>query len=155
MATKLSVLPLFGDRQVIPVPAGVQAANGRFSPDGRWLAYQSSDSGSPEVWLQPFPPTGAKWQISHEGGSWPRWRPDGKELYFVTRDRTLVGAAIEVGRDLRAGASKRLFPVRYGGLTAQYPYDVSADGQRFLVISPPADENTTSVTILSNWRPTI
>jgi hypothetical protein len=67
MATRLSVLPLFGDRQVIPVPAGVQPANGRFSPDGRWLAYQSSDSGSPEVWVQPFPPTGAKWQISHEG----------------------------------------------------------------------------------------
>jgi dipeptidyl aminopeptidase/acylaminoacyl peptidase len=155
MLGRLWSFALSGDRRAVPVPnTDARGANGRFSPDGRWLAYESSESGGAEVYVQPFPASGAKWQISREGGVRPRWRRDGKELYFVARDGTLMAVPITTRDSFQAGAPVRLFPIRYGGLTAQYPYDVSADGQRFLVISPLEDTKaTTPVTILLNWRP--
>ena len=81
----------------------------------------------------------------------PRWRRDGKELYFVAPDGGLMAAPIATGETFQAGSPARLFTMRFAPrLTAQYPYDVSADGQRFLIISP-ADAETISVTVLLNW----
>ena len=155
MRSRLWSLPLSGDRRAVAVPnTEARGANGRLSPDGRWLAYESWESGQSEVWVQPFPASGAKWQISQEGGVKPRWRRDGKELYFMARDGALLAAPITAQESVQAGARVRLFPIRPSrSLTGQYPYDVSADGQRFLVISPLEDEGTTPVTILLNWRP--
>jgi len=155
ISSRLWFFPLSGDRRAVAVPnTDARGANGRFSPDGRWLAYESWESGQPEVWIQPFPVSGGKWQISHEGGLKPRWRRDGKELYFMARDGALMAAPITAQESIQAGAPVRLFPIRTSGLLiAQYPYDVSADGQRFLVITPLEDEGMTPVTILLNWRP--
>jgi Tol biopolymer transport system component len=155
LRSRLSLLPTSGDRRLVPVPnSDVAGANGRFSPDGRWLAYQSAESGRSEVYVQPFPASGAKWQISRDGGGRPRWRRDGKELYFIAAGMTLMAAPIAAGEDFHSGVPAPIFPLRYiGPLAAQYPYDVSADGQRFLVIAADQDQQMTPVTVLLNWRP--
>ena len=153
-ASALWLLPLFGDRKAAALPGTDQrGANGRFSPDNKWLAYESYESGSgrAEVFVRALPVSGARWQISREGGMKPRWRRDGKELYFVASDGGLMAAPIATGETFQAGSPARLFTMRFASrLTAQYPYDVSADGQRFLIISP-ADAETISVTVLLNW----
>jgi hypothetical protein len=139
------------------------SANARFSPDGRWLAYESFDSQRAEIYVQPLPASGAKWQISREGGRKPRWRRDGKELYFLAgaanagtgnaTDETLMAVSITASDSLRSGIPAPLFPMRFvGGLTAQYPYDVSPDGQRFLTIAPVEKADSSPITILLNWN---
>jgi Tol biopolymer transport system component len=81
------VLPLSGDRKPIPIAATpAQEANPRFSPDGRWIAYESDESGRMEVYVSAFPPIGGKSQISFGGGSEPAWRGDGRELFFIARE---------------------------------------------------------------------
>jgi len=67
---------------------------GVFSPDGRWVAYQSNESGRDEIYVRPFPGPGGQWQVSTAGGSDPRWRPDGKELYYLAPDLKLMAAAV-------------------------------------------------------------
>ena len=106
-----------------------------FSPDGRFVAYVSDESGEAQVYVQPNPPTGAKWRISRTGGMWPRWRADGRELYYMQADSKL--AAVEVaaqGSTLRIGKSQELFfvPLRLVNASGG-EYDVSNDGTRFLI----------------------
>jgi Tol biopolymer transport system component len=122
-----------------------------FSPDGRWVAYDSNESGTPQVYVRSFPNPGGKWQVSTKGGTYPRWRKDGKELYYVSPDNTLMAAAVTTSGDaFQPGAVTALFPLRIRqGLRS--PYDVTQDGQRFLVNT--ASEQTTSapVTLVVNW----
>lgn len=149
----LWMLPQFGDRRPVQVSQSEASRNARFSPDGRWVAYESLEPGGSQVYVQPFPASGAKWQISRAGGMKPRWRRDGKELYFIEPGtRALMAAPVMSSETLQAGAPAPLFTLRYTSrLVAQYPYDVSADGQRFLVISPEAEGGITPVTVLLNW----
>jgi Tol biopolymer transport system component/predicted Ser/Thr protein kinase len=120
----------------------------RFSPDGHWIAYVSNESGRNEVYIAAFPgPGGGKKQISAEGGTQPRWRPDGKELYYLASDSHLMAAQV----DGKSGA----FDVRnverlFGPLTSA-GYDVSADGQRFLALVPPEGETGGPLTVVVNW----
>jgi hypothetical protein len=128
--------------------------NGQFSPDGRWVAYQSSESGRYEVYVVPFPAGSGKWQISTDGGFWPRWRRDGKELFFVTIDGQMMAASITAsGTQFEATPPVPLFElplIGTGGISAQYA--VSADG-RFLITVPVDDASSASLTLLQNWAP--
>jgi len=125
---------------------------GAFSPDGRWVAYVSRESGQDEVYVAPFPGPGGKWQVSTGGGSSPRWRRDGKELYFLAGGNQLMAAVVNTkGKDFEAGATKPLFRVLVGATPAGGPtYDVAADGQRFLFVSP-ADSNPAPLNLVVNW----
>lgn len=154
----LSILPLSGDRKPIPfLNTKFNEAGGRFSPDGRWIAYVSDESGKNEVYVAPFPATGAKWQISTGGGNSPRWRRDGSEIFYRTLgnvDRKLMAAAVNgKGGSFEAGVVKPLFTMRALVVAAAgYTYDVSADGQRFLVNTPPEQTATAPITVVVNWQ---
>jgi WD40 repeat protein len=149
----LWVLPLTEKQPPVPVPhTDARGVNGRFSPDGRWLAYSSSETGRYEVFVQPFPATGAKYQVSRDGGQWPRWRRDGKELFFGSESRTLMAASLTTDNLFHPGQPTRLFDLQVttNGIN-RYPYAVSADGQRFLMIAQPDGAGATPLTVVLNW----
>ena len=113
----LWALPLAGDRKPFPVvQTPSDETSGQFSPDGRWVAYQSNESKTMQIYVRPFPGSGGPWQVSSTaGGSQPRWRPDGKELFYVAPDARLMAVPIAVGVDaqtLEAGAPVPLFRTR-------------------------------------------
>jgi serine/threonine-protein kinase len=124
----------------------------RFSPDGRWLAYTSDESGRHEIYVQPYPGPGGKWQISTEGGTEPAWNPNGRELFYRSGDKMMaVDIATQPG--FAAGTPRMLFEGRYE--VAPVPsanYDVSPDGQRFLMVKPSEQEAaTTQINVVLNW----
>jgi serine/threonine protein kinase/Tol biopolymer transport system component len=149
-------------REAKPVPylSGsfdlVQAA---LSPDGRWLAYVSTEAGGFQVMVQPFPdPTGGKLQISTDGGNFPRWRRDGRELYYADPRGRLIAVPLSVDRGgtLQAGAGTPLFQLSFFYVQqprrSSFPYDASADGQRFLVSVPERETNEVRpITVTLNW----
>src|SRR5262245_60890336 len=128
-----------------------------FSPDGRWLAYQTDESGRAEIVVQPFPELNRKWQVSTAGGFAPRWRHDGGELYFVALDGKLMAVPIKSsGSIFDAGTPIALFPTRIAtsGLN-QYSrpqYAVSRDG-RFLICQPSEQATASPITLILNWNP--
>jgi Tol biopolymer transport system component len=152
----LWVLPLFGERKPFPfVNTSFIERNGQFSPDGRWVAYESNESGRNEVYVQAFPGPGGKWQVSTGSGIEPRWRRDGKELFYIAPDGKLMAASIQTaGQALEAGAPISLFQTRIvgGGQSGwRQQYAVAPNGQRFL-INITVDESTGSpITIVTNW----
>ena len=144
----LWILPLTGDRKAFELlQTRSTEVGGAFSPDGRWLAYVSNESGTPEVYARSYPGAGGKWQISTAGGIRPRWRRDGKEIFYFTPDGTLMSVAVSEGASLDFGVPKPLFraPVRFGY------YDVTPDGQRFLVNVRPEQEEIPPITLVLNW----
>jgi Tol biopolymer transport system component len=149
--TDLFVLPLSGARTPTPLQqTPFNETRGRFSPDGRWVAYQSNESGRAEVYVTPLAAGGGKWQISTAGGAFPRWRRDGAEIFFLGADNRMMAASANGrGSSFVAGAVTPLFQTRVptgGG----YHYDVSADGQRFLVNSL-RETDSTPFTVVVNW----
>ncbi len=126
----------------------------RFSPDGRWIAYSSNESGRREVYIQPFPGLGGKWQVSSQGGRDPHWRRDGKEIYFLSLAGaiTAVDVAGTAGTDLVLGPPRVLFT---GVLANDNPignnYVVSADGQRFLIRKTIRAGELPATTVFMNW----
>jgi len=125
------------------------AADSRFSPDGRLFAYDSDESGRYEVYVQAFPGPGGKWQISSAGGSLPRWRGDGKEIFYLSLDNKIMAVPVETVPTFHAGAPAPLFAVHPG--LAGTVYDVSTDGKRFLVNSLPADQGSPPLSLLVHW----
>jgi len=124
-----------------------------FSPDGRWIAYQSDESGRNEIYIRPFPGPGGKWQVSTNGGTRPHWRGDGKELFYFDLENFITVAETNLGSStVEIGVVRPLFSfIRFGGGGTEM-YDVTADGQRFLVIESAANEATSSpVTLVVNW----
>jgi Tol biopolymer transport system component len=108
----------------------------QFSPDGHRLAYVSDESGHWEVYVQPYPGPGGKWQISTEGGMEPTWNPNGRELFYRIGDK-MMAVDITTEPNFKAGKPKVLFERRYEPTPATGPnYDVSPDGQRFLMLKP-------------------
>src|SRR5262249_55575050 len=109
----LWALPMIGNERK-PVLIGntpFEELNGQFSPDGRWVAYETNESGRFEIVVQQFPIPVSKWQVSTGGGTQPRWRADGKELYFIAPDGKLMAASIAEGATFTAEAPIALFPV--------------------------------------------
>jgi Tol biopolymer transport system component len=132
--------------------AGATSALGRFSPDGQWVAYADTDAGPNEVYVQSFPTPRARVQVSDSGGSFPRWRKDGKELFFRATDgRLMVAAVRNQGGRLEFGTPSALFRIQEFFGVWYYPYDVSADGQRILALMPDATESA-PLTVLMNWQ---
>jgi Tol biopolymer transport system component len=128
---------------------------GQFSPDGRWIAYRTNESGQNEIYVQAFPGPGSKARISTEGGSQPRWRRDGKELFFVAPDNRLMAVPIALpsnGQSLNVGAPVVLFATRLTLMgSPKHQYAVAPDGQQFLMVVS-ADETIASpITIVQNW----
>jgi eukaryotic-like serine/threonine-protein kinase len=147
----LWVLPLSGDRKPFPfLKTPFNENPGQFSSDGRWVAYVSDESGRSEVYVAPFPGPGGKWQISTGGGSWPRWRHDRTEIFYLAPDNNLMAAAVIGNRaSFEVGAVKPLFQTRETG--SRHRYDVSADGQRFLINTAPEQAASAPITVVVNW----
>jgi serine/threonine-protein kinase len=127
--------------------------NGEFSPDGRWLAYESNASGQFEVFVRQLP-EGTQWQISSQGGTQPLWSRDSRELFFVGSDRTLRSVSVQRASTWTASTPRKLFDRQYfvGGSEAMRTYDVSPDGQRLLVIKEPSQTPTVpTIVIHQNW----
>ena len=130
---------------------------GQFSPDGRWIAYTSNESGQSEIYVVPFPPDPAarRWVVSRGGGVMPRWRRDGKELFYVSPDWKMMSVDVTTGRTFRSGTPRSLFDTQMidtGIRTGPMSWDISADGNRFLIISENAAA-TPSLDVILNWRP--
>jgi Tol biopolymer transport system component len=123
---------------------------GKFSPDMKWISYDSTESGRREVWIQPYPPTGDRWQVSNAGGVTPQWRHDGKELFYVRGDGMLMAVPISGGTAPAIGAAMPLFQtfLSEGGAG----YSVARDGQRFLMGVPPSGLDVAPITVRVNWR---
>ena len=133
--------------------AGFNEQGVRLSPDGRWLAYESEESGVFEVFVRSFPGAGERRQVSRGGGRQPRWRGDGKELFYVSPDRKIVSVEIRPGSTLEAGVPKALFQTRIRPqIEARNHYDVTSDGQRFIVNSYRSEDATRPITVLAPWR---
>ncbi|MGE5715690.1 MAG: protein kinase domain-containing protein [Acidobacteriota bacterium] len=147
------ILPTFGDRKPIPfVKTPFVELRPVFSPDGRFLAYQSNESGRAEIYVQSFPGPGGKWQISTAGGIEPHWRGDGKELYYRAPDQRLMAVEITAGATVTAGAPQPLFPGRFDTGNAREHYIPTRDGKRFLVVAPLGHEALTPTTVVLNWN---
>jgi Tol biopolymer transport system component len=145
-------LPTFGDRKPIPLlktPFAEQRPV--FSPDGRFLAYQSNESGRAEVYVQSFPGPGGKWQISTSGGNEPQWRADGKELYYRAPDQKVMAVEIQTGSSITAGTPQPLFQGRFDMSLARNRFVATADGRRFLTVAPLGREAMTPTTVVLNW----
>jgi serine/threonine protein kinase/WD40 repeat protein len=121
-----------------------------FSPDGRWLAYASNESGRFEIYVQPFPGPGGKWQISTTGGHHPRWARGGKELFFVAPEGKIMSVEIRTGSLVEAGTPQALFATPLKSAPGP-PYDVTSDGQRILLNRPIGEETAPPITLVQNW----
>ena len=162
----LWVLPMQGDHTpYVFLQTPFRESVGAFSPDGRWVAYYSNESGRGEVYVRPFFEPGQReaatandqWQISTDGGAFPAWRPDGQELYYLDPSGAMMAVSISVtGNKLAPGSPQRLFRTRiYGGgrdLQQGKQYDVAADG-RFLINTELSDDAPTPITLIQNWSP--
>jgi Tol biopolymer transport system component len=128
-----------------------------FSPDGKWVAYASDESGRDEIYVQSFPAGGPKWQVSSAGGNFPRWRRDGLELFYLGADRKLMSVTVRRtnGRPDFAGPAP-LFPLQTGVHSIAlgpytYPYDVAPDGNHFVVLSPVGEVDVPAITVATGW----
>jgi DNA-binding winged helix-turn-helix (wHTH) protein/Tol biopolymer transport system component len=152
--TDLWMVPAVGDSKPVPLlTSPYNEFQGQISPDGRWLVYASDESGRWEVYVQSFPELGAKRAISSGGGSEPQWRRDGRELFYVTAEGTLMAVDVTSGSTLQAGRPSPLFripiPITGEMNSRRNHYVASPDGQRFLVNA--ASDAQESMTVLVNW----
>jgi Tol biopolymer transport system component len=152
--TDLWILPMTGDRKPFPfLQTEFDETHGQFSPDGRWITYVSNESGQPEVYVQSFPSSGGKWQISVGGGDQPQWRHDSKEIFYMGPDRKLMVVSVTAGTSFQSGTPAALFQTRVenSNLTgARNNYGVAQDGQRLLVNNI-VEDNAAPITVVLNW----
>jgi len=152
--TELWGLPLFGDRKpFLYVQGNFLAASAAFSPDGRYVAYMSSETGNFDVYVQTFPQQTDKWQISTAGGLQPMWNRNGKELFYLALDGKLMAVDVNTNAaTFKAGIPRPLFQTQ---LATTYQgrnmYVVSPDGQRFLLLAPVGEADQEPITVVANW----
>jgi Tol biopolymer transport system component len=151
----LWLLPMSGDRQPTSfLSTPFQDAAGVISPDGRWMAYWSDESIEPRVYVRSVPPSGGQWQISTAAGFAPQWSADGSELYWLTQDNDLMAVDIDVSGDapIVVGTPQPLFEVPFRQTPVQRNvFDVSADGERFLVNTLVEGALSAPITWVLNW----
>jgi Tol biopolymer transport system component len=153
-------LPLFGDRKPFPaVQTTFDERDAKFSPDGKWIAYQSNESGRFEIYVQPFPAQSGKVQVSTGGGTQVRWRRDGKEIFYIGLDQRLMAVPIRIDashQSVEPSAPVPLFVTHIGGALQQgapmQQYDVSADGKQFLM-NTVTEQAALPITVIVNWKP--
>ena len=160
-ALTFGLYPRMAAAQQWPSPPHGLTNNARqFSPDGRWVAYQSDESGREEIYIQPYPATGAtKWTISPSGGTQVRWRRDGREILLYSMDGGLMAVPVALtmpGGTPDIASPVALFAPPVGGFfrqgDARHQYAVSSDGQRFLVATITEPTNV-PITVVLNWKP--
>jgi Tol biopolymer transport system component len=157
--TDIFAVPL-SNRKPIPIAqTQFDEHRAQASPNGKWVAFQSDESGRDEIYVQPFPGPGSKWPISTHGGTQVRWRPDGKELFYVGLDGRLMDVPIRFvpnAQTPEVGTAVPLFSPPLGGAIQQadfrHQYMVSSDGQRFLVATV-GDATIAPITVILNWKP--
>ena len=128
--------------------------NGQFSPDGKWVAYASNETGKWQIYVTSFPEARGKWQVSTGGGEQPRWRGDGKELFYLSADYKMMAVAVTTGANFDAGTPEALFqttPRQPVSTNDQFVYDVSRDGQRLLIITQVKGAETAPMSVILNW----
>ncbi len=147
------VLPLDGEQKPFPfLQTEAYEGGAQLSPDGRWLAYVSDESGRFEVYVQRFPAGGGQRQVSTGGGAGPHWRRDGKELFYYANDGKLMALPVGSGESFELGAAVALFEFRSGSISPSIaPYTVTGDGQRFLVNAIVDAEPRAPLTVVVNW----
>jgi eukaryotic-like serine/threonine-protein kinase len=147
-------LPVEGDHKARVVLRGqFNFVNGRISPDGRWLAYSSDESGRFEVYVETYPSHTGKWQISTGGGFDPRWNRNGKEIVYLAGDQRLMSVAINASAGFEADVPKLVCPVRvlFPAIPMRTHYEMSADGQRFLLGAPQGEDALAGSNVVLNW----
>jgi hypothetical protein len=151
----LWALPIGSQKPFPIVQTRFNEDEGQFSPDGKWIAYRSNESGRDEIYVQPFPGPAAKQLVSTAGGSQPRWRRDGKELFYIAADMKLMAVPIALpsnGQTLEVGVPVPLFRTRIVGIDLpRAQYAVAPDGQRFLINVIAEDATASPITIVQNW----
>ena len=127
----------------------------KFSPDGKWIAYQSNGTGRSEIFLQAFAPgapaSGGKWQLSTNGGASPLWRRDGRELYYISLDDKLMAVPMTLGAEEKSATPKELFALSDSRANAINGYARTGDGKRFLLMTSAEDTTLTPFTVVLNW----
>jgi dipeptidyl aminopeptidase/acylaminoacyl peptidase len=148
------VLPLFGDQKPFPfLQTEANERNAKFSPNGRWIAYTSDESGINQVYVQSFPDSGGKRQVSTNGGYHVAWRRDGKEIFYVASDKKMIAVDVKTdGPTLEVGTPKALFDLRVPSFnSAQAQFAVAADGQEFLVANTAGEITSMPINVVLNW----
>ena len=149
--------PAGGERKTIPVAnSPFTESNAQVSPDSHWVAYSSNESGRSEIYVRPFPPGGGregKWLVSSTGGFQPRWRGDGKEVYYLDLNHALMAVDVSSGAAFQSTTPHALFRAPgIGGNTLLMQYDVTRDGKRFVLIAPPDGAQAAPATVVLNWQ---
>jgi Tol biopolymer transport system component len=154
---RVALLPVAGKDGAVPL-LEVQGANvdqGQVSPDGRWIAYRSDEFGKNEIYITSFPKPTGKLQVSTAGGVTPRWRHDGRELYYLATDRKLMAVELkETGGSLQVASTRPLFEMfstMYLTAAGVNQYDVTRDGSQFVVESAITDESSAPLNLVVNW----
>ena len=146
------VLPLSGDRQpkLLFQSAAFDQMGARLSPDGHLIAYESNETGRSEVYVQTFPISGRKATVSSNGGGFPLWRDDGKELFYITEAGKIMSAEIKTTTTLESSVPRELFQTNIK-FSIGYPYAVMPDGARFLINTPVDTNNPAPMIVVLNW----
>ena len=139
-------VPVTGDATPVPLKGLGEADTPEISPDGKWMAYESAETGQVEVYVQPYPGPGGKWQVSSGGGVHPRWALDGKEIFFRRGD-AMMAAAVEMRPHFTSDTAHALFTGRY----AHSGRDYETDGRRFLLMKSTDQKGPTSLQVVLNW----
>jgi eukaryotic-like serine/threonine-protein kinase len=151
----LWILPRYGDRKPFPyLETAFDKGQAVFSPNGRWLAYVSNESGLYQVFVQPFPNASeGKWQISSAGGMAPHWKGDGRELYYLDPNGRIIAVPVRADSKFEVGTPTTLFTttVPYPSFPTYLVYDVTPDGQHFLVSTPFSNRASSQITVVLNW----
>jgi Tol biopolymer transport system component len=150
----LRILPLAGNRKpILLLHNEFNQRCGMLSPDGKWIAYASDESGRYEIYVQAFSEkgegSGRKWQVSYNGGTWPKWRRDGKELFYLSAAREMVAVDVNTGATFQSGSPHLLFQT--GIYTPDARFEVSADGRRFLIPTGGSEGTPAPPTVVVNW----
>jgi eukaryotic-like serine/threonine-protein kinase len=151
--SELWALPLTGEHKPVLVTRSLAGFvdQAQFSPDGRWIAYNTDESGRHEVKVVPFPPASEKWPISTAGGVQPTWSADGRELYFLAPDGTLMAVEIKPGAKFEWGKPRPLFKVTLSVHDQMEQYAPHPDGKRFLFAKPSEQSSNSPFTVILNW----
>jgi Tol biopolymer transport system component len=151
--TTIGVVPLTGDaKSMVWLDTPFAKDEPHLSPDGRWVAYQSNEAGQTDVYAESFPGRGQKIRISTSGGGAPRWRADGQELFYLTPTGVLMAVAMKPGPRLEAGVPQLLFQTPITNVVLNIDqYDVTGNGQRFLVLTPTSNARQAPITVVVNW----
>ena len=150
----LAYLSLGNKEPKILVQGNWLVRNAQFSPDGKWIAYSSNETGAWEIYVSPFPDAGSKWQVSRGGGEEPRWRRDGKELFYLSPEGKMMAVPVRSRTGFASESPVGLFqahvrqPISSGDVVS---YDVSADGQKFLINTRVDEPNAAPLSVILNW----